>query len=70
MHLDHIRGLLCDYHTENKNNPDKHWNNGKIYCSQISYRILMLEFQHLKPFLIPIEMNKFVEVMKIPESYA
>lgn len=54
MHEDHLGGLTRgDY-----NAPDTEWSHGSIYCSEITYRLMLLRFPNLKPFMIPLEFNK------------
>jgi Cft2 family RNA processing exonuclease len=66
MHEDHLRGLMNDYHAKDKG-PDTKWSNGKIYCSHVTYRLMMLRFEHLRPYVQPIDMDKFYEVDRLSE---
>ena len=52
MHADHLRGLTNEFE------PDINWNYGPIYCSDVTYRMMLLRFPHLEPFMIPLQFGE------------
>lgn len=51
MHYDHLGGLTKNYA------PLLDWNYGPIYCTEVTYELMMLRFQNLKPYLRPVKYN-------------
>ena len=61
MHEDHLGGLTKgDY-----NQPDTEWCYGSIYCSEITYRLMLLRFPNLKPFLVPLQFKKDYKINSV-----
>jgi hypothetical protein len=60
MHEDHLRGLSGSPTDGNKFeiSPNLAWDYGQIYCTTITYRMMLLRFPNLKEFMVPLELNK------------
>jgi len=48
MHADHLGGLSGDEEARDKFGPKLDWNYGKIFCSQVTHRMMILRFPHLE----------------------
>jgi Cft2 family RNA processing exonuclease len=53
---DHLVGLKQESFGGNCMIPKTDWNNGKIYTSVISAKILLNRFSNLKPYVVPLEL--------------
>lgn len=58
MHADHLGGLTRDWQ------PVMSWNYGPIYCSEPTYKMMLLRFKHLKQYLRPVPLNEWIYLPK------
>ena len=47
MHEDHLKGLTGGDSNDYQNMPNLAWDYGKIYCSEITFRLMLLRFPNL-----------------------
>ena len=55
MHEDHLRGLTGEA-GGSEHSPNISWDYGKIYCTQATFRLMLVRFPNLRPFLYPLEL--------------
>lgn len=68
-HEDHMKGLIIESKETKKTKSgwayktrhiDYDWNYGKLYCSVITHRLVLLKFPNLEKYMVPVPLGNEV----------